>query len=179
MADHQAITRRQMPRVGLGIPNFGPHASPEGIVTVAKAAERSVSTASRRSNGCFCPRPEERIHTACPTTTAGCSTHSKRSLGPAHTQGSASDRSFIDSLFQAPLVSPNGWPRSIACRAVASGPGSGRAGCRGVDAVSVPITRRGAGSRTTSRRCVPAGGQIPSSTAAVLPDPALECRFET
>src|SRR5262245_52030046 len=33
-------TGNKLPRIGVGLPHCGPHASPEGIVAVARAAER-------------------------------------------------------------------------------------------------------------------------------------------
>jgi probable F420-dependent oxidoreductase len=137
-----------MPRVGVGIPNFGPHASPEGIVTVATAAERlgfdSVWTFERL----LLPQ------TPAGTNPYGLPDHNGCVFDPletltwvaAHTRRIGLGTLVMDPLFQAPLV--------LAKRMATLDRLSGGRLMAGIgqgwmpeefDGVSVPMTRRGAG----------------------------------
>jgi probable F420-dependent oxidoreductase len=153
-----------MPRVGVGIPNFGPHASPEGIVTVAKAAESlgfdSVWTFERL----LLPQAPDG------TNPYGLPDHNGWVFDPletltwvaAHTRRIGLGTLVMDSLFQAPLV--------LAKRMATLDRLSGGRLMAGIgqgwmpeefDAVSVPMTRRGAGFE----------GHLAAMRACWRPDP--------
>ena len=141
-----------------------------------------ASTASGRSNGCSCRCCRTaRIPTACPTTTARCTTRWRRSPGSRRTPGgSASERSSWTRSSSLPLV--------LAKRLATLDRLSGGRLVVGVgqgwmpeefEAVGVPMTRRGAGFEehmAAMRACwQPDPCRAPRP---VVPDPSLDDRTE-
>ena len=137
-----------LPRVGVGVPNFGPRADPEAIVTVAKAAERlgfdSVWTFERL----LLPVMPDG------TNPYGMPDHNGSVFDPletltwvaAHTRRIGLGTLVMDPLFQSPLV--------LAKRLATLDRLSGGRLVAGVgqgwmpeefEAVGVPMARRGAG----------------------------------
>jgi probable F420-dependent oxidoreductase len=137
-----------IPRIGVGVPSFGPHASPDGIVTVATAAERlgfhSVWTFERLllpappdgDNPYGLPKQTASVYDPLETLT----------FVAAHTQQIHLGTSVLDALFHPPVV--------LARRLATLDRLSGGRVIAGIGqgwmpeeftAAGVPLSRRGAG----------------------------------
>jgi probable F420-dependent oxidoreductase len=99
-------TREQLPRIGVGLPHCGPHASPDGIVAVAKAAERlgfhSVWTFERllRPIG-----PDgENSYGLPPTNASVYDPLETLTWVAAHTERVRLGTSVLDALFHPPVI---------------------------------------------------------------------------
>jgi probable F420-dependent oxidoreductase len=145
VSDHPAVG---LPRVGVGVPNFGPRASPEGVVAVATAAERLGFHSAWTFERLLLPQAPDG------TNPYGLPDHNGSVYDPletltwvaAHTQRIGLGTLVMDALFQSPVI--------LAKRMATLDRLSGGRLLAGIgqgwmpeefDAAAVPMTRRGAG----------------------------------
>src|SRR5262249_9423556 len=94
----------EIPRIGVGLPNYGPHAGPDAVVAVATAVERLRVHAASTFDRVFLPRrpewqnvyglPEFPVYAAIePLTWAA-----------AHTRRIRLGTGVLDALFHPPIV---------------------------------------------------------------------------
>jgi probable F420-dependent oxidoreductase len=137
-----------IPRIGVGVPSFGPHASPDGIVTVAQTVERlgfhSVWTFERL----LLPAPSDGDNPY------GLLEHNASVYDPletltwvaAHTQRIRLGTSVLDALFHPPIVLAKRLATldRLSAGRVVAGIGQGWMP-EEFTAAGVPLSRRGAG----------------------------------
>jgi alkanesulfonate monooxygenase SsuD/methylene tetrahydromethanopterin reductase-like flavin-dependent oxidoreductase (luciferase family) len=120
-----------MPRIGAGLPSCGPSASPDGIRTVAIAAERLGLDSLWTFERLLLPAPAEG-ESPYPLPESNASVYDPLDTltwVAAHTERIRLGTSVLDALFHPPVAFARDWRPSTDFPPAGSSPASGRAGC--------------------------------------------------